>query len=407
MLVKCPECELPVSDKAVSCPHCGYPLKPETKKYSTRKSRRMRLPNGFGQISEIKNRNLRKPFRVMVTTGVNPETGRPICKLLQPEAYFKTYNEAYAALVEYNKDPYALDELLTMDGLYHKWAEAKFLSFSESSKRQYTAMWKYCESVYNVQVRELKISQIKYCIEEGVSLGKSGIPHKASQRSKRYIKILFNQMLDYAVENGLVDRNISRTYNTNTQREEAKHHIPYTDEELATLWENINLYGVDLILIQCYTGLRPQEIGLIEVENFKDWTITGGIKTDAGKNRIIPIHSRIQPLVQKRYEEALGLGSKYLFNHTWSKDGRNLKSKFLTYERYRDLHYLIVKELGLNPEHKAHDGRAHFATVAKKYNVDEYAIKRIIGHKIEDLTERVYTTRDIDWLKSEIEKIKE
>lgn len=26
-LIKCPECELQVSDKALSCPHCGFPLR--------------------------------------------------------------------------------------------------------------------------------------------------------------------------------------------------------------------------------------------------------------------------------------------------------------------------------------------------------------------------------------------
>ncbi|WP_366525888.1 zinc-ribbon domain-containing protein, partial [uncultured Parasutterella sp.] len=26
MLIKCPECELQVSDKAATCPHCGYPM---------------------------------------------------------------------------------------------------------------------------------------------------------------------------------------------------------------------------------------------------------------------------------------------------------------------------------------------------------------------------------------------
>ncbi|MFQ7452799.1 MAG: zinc ribbon domain-containing protein [Flavonifractor plautii] len=31
MLTQCPECELPVSDKANACPHCGYPLKPSEK----------------------------------------------------------------------------------------------------------------------------------------------------------------------------------------------------------------------------------------------------------------------------------------------------------------------------------------------------------------------------------------
>ena len=61
MLITCPECELQVSDKALTCPHCGYPMQQTLKKqkvrYKNRKHRR--LPNGFGQISEIKNRKLR------------------------------------------------------------------------------------------------------------------------------------------------------------------------------------------------------------------------------------------------------------------------------------------------------------------------------------------------------------
>ena len=88
MLKPCPECEMQVSDKATVCPHCGFPL--HSAPISTvRKSRRRhaRLPNGFGQITELRGRNLRKPFRVMVTVGVNPE-GKPIVKLLQPVAYW-------------------------------------------------------------------------------------------------------------------------------------------------------------------------------------------------------------------------------------------------------------------------------------------------------------------------------
>lgn len=44
--------------------------------------------------------------------------------------------------------------------------------------------------------------------------------------------------------------------------------------------------------------------------------------------------------------------------------------------------------------------------MAKKSEVDEYAIKYIVGHKISDITERVYTERNVEWLKSEMEKIK-
>ena len=60
----------------------------------------------------------------------------------------------------------------------------------------------------------------------------------------------------------------------------------------------------------------------------------------------------------------------------------------------------------LNPEHKPHDPRKHFITMAKKYKVDEYAIKYIVGHSITDLTENVYTDREDSWLLEEMQKIK-
>jgi hypothetical protein len=44
--------------------------------------------------------------------------------------------------------------------------------------------------------------------------------------------------------------------------------------------------------------------------------------------------------------------------------------------------------------------------MAKKYQVDEYAIKYMVGHAINDITEKVYTKREVEWLKNEIEKIK-
>ena len=117
MLLKCSECELQVSDKAISCPHCGYPLQPSVTPRKIRKTnKRRRLPNGFGQISEIKNRNLRNSFRAMVTVG-KTSTGRPICNPLKPESYFQTYNEAYMALVEYNKSPYDLEPAMTVQQL--------------------------------------------------------------------------------------------------------------------------------------------------------------------------------------------------------------------------------------------------------------------------------------------------
>ena len=41
----------------------------------------------------------------------------------------------------------------------------------------------------------------------------------------------------------------------------------------------------------------------LEDVNLKEWTITGGIKSDVGINRTVPIHSKIKELVEKKYDK--------------------------------------------------------------------------------------------------------
>ncbi len=118
------------------------------------------------------------------------------------------------------------------------------------------------------------------------------------------------------------------------------------------------------------------------------------MKTAAGKDRVVPIHEKIKGLVKDAYDE----GGIYLLTDE--------KYEKLTYDKYRHRFETVIKELNLNPDHKCHDGRKTFVTLAKKYNVDEYAIKYMVGHAISDITERVYTDRDIDFLSKEISKIK-
>lgn len=413
MLIKCPECELQASDKAITCPHCGYPFQKDMaiQKPIRKSNRRKRLPNGFGQITKIKDKNLRRPYRAMVTVGKN-SIGRPICKLLKPQSHFETYNEAYAALVEYNKNPYDLDIDITVAQLYEKWSTEYFKTLkSDSSVRTITSAWAYCSAVYDMRAKDLRARHIKGCMDDGTAIIK-GAEKSPSAGMKSRIKSMFNLMLDYALEYELIDRNYARTFNVSDDIIEEKNktrrgHIPFSGEEMKTLWTNVESVNyVDVVLIQCYSGWRPQELGLIKLENvnLEDWTFMGGMKTKAGINRVVPIHSKIRPLVKRKYKEAQELGSECLIN---CNESPNRKSSFrFTYDKYRTRFEKIVSMLKLNDQHRAHDGRMHFVTAAKKYDVDEYAIKYIIGHAISDITEKVYTKREIDWLKEEIEKIK-
>lgn len=371
MLIQCPECLNEVSDKAAFCPKCGLPF--AKKKYHPR-TKRKRLPNGFGQISEIRQ-NLRKPFRAMVTVGTNIN-GRPICKIL---GYYKTYNEAYLALAEYNKDPYSLDGM-TLSELYERWRDSK--ETSKSSATCYNAAWKYLTDLYDMPVRSIRTRTLKLCMENGSA-------SKAPSSMKIHVKNILNLMMDYAVEYELIDKNYARHFSYKNS-EKAKPHICFTDDEMEILWKNSNDPSVRMILVQCYTGLRPRELCNVLIENIdmeKRYFIAG-LKTEAGRDRTVPIHSVILPFVE---------------------DAKNIKSTRLypiSYYGYRKRFIEVRERLGLNPEHKPHDCRKQFVTMAKKAGADEYAIKRIVGHKITDLTENVYTERSVEWLLQEIEKIK-
>ena len=222
---------------------------------------------------------------------------------------------------------------------------------------------------------------------------------------------MFNLMLDYALEYEIVDRNYARTFElsediTKEIEENKKDHIIFTEDELHKLWDNVGkVQFVDWVLIQMYMGWRPQEIAILRLDeiNLDEWYMQAGMKTDAGKQRIVPIHSKVKDLVMKNYNFALSIGSEYLFN---DKGQTHAGSWKLTYDKYASRYDKVISALKLNPEHRPHDPRMTFVTRCKKAGADEYALKEMVGHSIKDITESTYTVRDVEWLRSDIEKMK-
>lgn len=403
MLKKCPECELNVSDKAVTCPHCGYPLittiEPRKSKRSPHKRRK--LPNGFGQISEIKGQNLSKPFRAMVTIGKNDKGGL-IVKPLKPIAYFKTYNEAYEALLEYNKDPYDITQAVTMNDLFTQWLpeHSEKLKNPRSIKNLKHA-WVYCESIYDLDVRAVRNRHLSALFEKPYKTV-DDVEIYASPNTTRLIKSMLNTLCDYAMKRDLMSRNYARETLVPTEVNN-KGHISFTKEELNVLWRHADSdRGARMILLNCYMGWRPAEMLMIDMEsiNFDTLVVTGGSKTKAGMNRQVPVHSKIVTIFEGFVNDAIEHDSRWLIRNTIYRDKR------VGYAAYYDLFNKTIEKYSLNPDHRPHDCRKTFVTMAKDARVDEYALKRLVGHAINDITEKTYTDRPISWLKEEIEKIK-
>ena len=339
-------------------------------------AKRMRLPNGFGQISKLK-KPLRNPYRAMVSVGTNPETGHKISKTI---GYYKTYNDAYMALMEYHKDPYAIDNSLSLKQLHDRWFAEWEKNVANSTRKSMVTAWKRCECLQNIQVKDIRPSHIKECMSKAPTIA-----------TQNYVKILFNNMLDYALEYGLIEHNYARNFSSGSNITVAKPHIAFTDDELNILWDNTDDYIVRMILIQCYMGWRPQELCnlLTKNVNIHNWTITGGMKTKQGKNRTVPIPEKIKGLVESAYSE-----QSFMF---YKPNGGRV-----TYRVYANAFDNTIVRLGLNENHRPHDPRKTFVTMAKRKGLDEFAIKYIVGHTISDITESIYTERDIEWLRKNI-----
>lgn len=406
MLIQCPECNLQVSDKAFSCPHCGYPLKESAPLHSRRPSKHRRLPNGFGQISEIKNRNLRKPFRAMVTIGFS-ETGKTITKPLKPQGYFETYNDAYQALVEYHKDPYSLDKFITMDELFEEWISVHCKD-EPGTAATYRSRWKYVSSLHSYPARTVRVRHLISAIQEGYVM-KGDTKQPIPRTIKPAVKSMLNMLFDYAVQNEITDKNYARLFaldNKDGVTEVENEHIAYLDGEVDLLWKYRKTYPIaEITLIQIYSGWRPQELMDLKLTDvdLEKRTFTGGLKTRAGRNRTVPIHPRIYDMVVAWYHKSEEVHCKYLFCTPETKT--STRYTYYVYNRYVRQFNKMRDALGLDPRHRPHDGRVQFVTMAKRAGVDEYVIKKIVGHYIDDVTEKSYTKRDIEWIRAEMEKI--
>lgn len=385
-LIKCPECKGKVSDKAPACPHCGCPisLSQETARPHTppraKPPARMRLPNGFGSISYLGPRR-REPYYARKTIGRTP-FGKPIQKPIEPKASFKTYNEAYQALMEYNKTPYDKKYETTVAQAYEEWAPKYFADkkLSEGRKKAWRDAFRACISIHNKKLRELKTVDLDIAIQQS---SKSAI-------IRIDVRSLLINLYDWALKYEIVEKNYAKMTDVVSRPDASINRIVFPDKEVQQLWKMLDMECVDMVLVGLYTGLRPGEICTLESSNINldEHYMIGGSKTEAGKDRIIPIHDKIYNLISQR------VSTGKLFK---------LQGDDVTYNMYAHRFRAIMADM--ITKHTPHDTRHTFVTKAKQARLDEYCLKLIVGHAIQDLTENVYTHRTPAELLREVNKI--
>lgn len=410
-LISCPECEHSISDKALSCPSCGYPMIPmadsgQMCKHRTR--RRRKLPNGFGSIKHLSGRRTR-PWAAYPPVTKFALNGSPI---LGPAiGYFKVYDEAYQALMLYRNVPDNLRKSdisfsdlcaalmsghscatsakytnITFEELYEQYFKNKY----NNSKRQLSAAAKYsaqaafnnCRQLHDKKFADLKKNDLQEIVDT--------CPLKHS--SLELIVSLFKGMYAYAIQNDIVEKDYSQFVRINIPDDDESG-VPFSSDALDILWKNIDQENVGMILLMIYTGFRITAYKTIQYNESAQY-FQGGVKTTAAKNRIVPLH----PAVQKFAKD---------FTLKYFSGGETFDTG-----KFRNSFYKTLSALGLavsdsGTKHTPHDCRHTFSWLCDKYGVDDVSKHLLMGHSLgRDVEKAVYGHRTFEELKAEIAKIK-
>ena len=336
----------------------------------------MKNPNGYGGVVRLgKDGTRRNNFAVRKTVGFN-EKGHPIYETI---GYYPTREAGMIALAEYNKNPWNIDQgNFKFEDLYELWLKKKSPKLGESNLRGLKTAYTHCVHLQSKKYSDIKAAHMQDAIDN--------CGHGYSTQAT--IKNLFYHLDRFALELDLNVKRFSELLTTAKVPESTKK--PFSKNEIDLLWKNIDTPYADIALLFLYTGFRISELLNLKSSDvdMEQRTMTGGIKTEAGKNRVVPIHSAIYPITEKYMKE----GNKYFISF--------LNNKYAKTTFYRHWDILMGK---LNMLHGVHECRHTFRSRLDSAGANKTAIDLLMGHKSQGTGERIYTHKTLEELRKTIE----
>lgn len=332
----------------------------------------MRNANGTGSIVKLKG-NRRKPFAAKAPAIYINNSPNPVQKVI---GYFKTRKEAMIALSDYLRAPTNL-ESVTVNDIIDKIIKHANLSLNTSKNYRscYNKYW--ANTVGDKKMSELKITMFQTVLDTLSS-------------SKHTVLSVAKLIANYAVEFEYIIRPFA-DFLTIPKAEKVRVKTIFTPEEILQLHQNNDIFSKAL-LIYLYTGFRKDELLFcpsdhVHLDDDIPYIQTGN-KTEAGKDRIVPIHPRILPIVQG----FLMAGNDYFFpveaRKCFLSGGTRMRNFKLFYDN----------------KHSLHETRHTFRTELDRVEFNRTIINKLMGHS-GDVGEKHYTHKSIEELYETILKI--
>lgn len=340
----------------------------------------MKRANGTGSIVRLKG-NRRRPYAVKVSG--RDRDGYVVQRVL---SYHATAREAQAALEEYNRRAAAgqaprVDMMAwTVGQVYEAWSARAYGKLGRASVASHRAAWGRVRRYEAETFRRVTLDMWQAVLDDDERRG-------LSQSSIHNDAALIRALCSYAMERDIIGKDYSAYLDIPTVA--AKYHKgAFDDLQLARL-EQLAAQdhpGAGSALIMCYTGFRVSELlslGPFSYHPEAGGYLTGGVKTEAGRDRVVPVHPKIARYVQ-----------------AWVAAYPHLSP-----QRYRAALFApLAQALGV-PEATPHWCRHTFATRLHAAGVDELTIKQLLGHSIKGDVTAGYIHPGVEALARELRKL--
>lgn len=341
----------------------------------------MRKPNGYGSIKHLSGRR-RRPFVFVVS-----QEGRQ-----KPVEYFASQIEAEIFAADYNKihrNASLADHELTFEELYHRWLSRHIADTNPSVSAicGYKNAFQHCSVLHGMPYAEIKYSDYQRIIDE---MRKDCLSYSSAKKVRSLISLMsaYAEKIEAGGKNYASLLSLGRNHPVHP-------HKPFSRQKINRLWNVLDSPGVDTVLILLYTGMRVGEMLALQKTdvNIRQGYIRITKSKTASGIRTIPIHHQIFPLITNRMKSS-GL---YLIADS--------EGKQYDYSRYCQLWRNVMHSIKADG-HTTHDCRHTVATLLDNAGANETAKRRILGHAGGDVTEKVYTHKNIRQLRKCIELLK-
>ena len=385
----CPKCKNSFPFEANFCPNCGKKTAP-----SPRKRRAKSRGNGTGcayydQIHHYWVAQVVDDYRIP------KDEQKQLIPVKKTKGGFKTRQAALAYCPTLKAQETV--ENVTLQALYDRWEPWYSPRVDPDTFGCYRAAFAYFKPLHSSNIRSISAGNLQKCLDD--------CPR--GHRTHQNMKVTAGLLWSYAMDHDLVAKDVTRNLyigrGASVQRE------PLSDLEVEKIRKQIgkDRYAAYVYAL-CYLGYRPGEMLEIKKEQVHEQDgslyIIEGKKTDAGRDRIVPVHKKIEPIIRQQLETE---GTDFLFPmHVFSRKGTFLGFKQMSDNYFNKYAFRpLADRLGIPKNKVPYSARHTFSDKLKKADGNDKDKAALIGHTDYRFTQKKYQSSNIDDLKEIMDSI--